>query len=145
MLTEKMYWCSVLRRLIDIVIYLAERNLSFRGTTEKLGAYDNGNFLGFVELIAQYDPILLEHSRRAQNKEIADHYLGPVIQNEIINVVGTEVQKEILLEVKAAKYYAVILDGTPDFSHDEQITIILCTVKVMPGNEISVKENFLGF
>jgi hypothetical protein len=97
MLTEKMYWRSVLRRLIDIVIYLAERNLSFRGTTEKLGAYDNGNFLGLVELIAKYDPILLEHSGRVQNKEIADHYLGPVIQNEIINVVGTEVQKKFCL------------------------------------------------
>ena len=69
MLAEKEYWRNVLRRLIDITIFLAERNLAFRGSTETLGQQRSGNFVGMVELLAKYDPILMEHTRRiAKNR-----------------------------------------------------------------------------
>jgi len=43
---EKQFWKSVLEGLIDIVIFLAERNLAFRGSNEVLRSPHNGNFLG---------------------------------------------------------------------------------------------------
>lgn len=62
-------WREVLTRLIAIVSLLAERNLSFRGHSERLFEAGNGNFLRQVELMAQFDPVMREHLRRIQAKE----------------------------------------------------------------------------
>ena len=35
-LTERYFWRDVLKRLIDIIIFLSERNLAFRGSLKKL-------------------------------------------------------------------------------------------------------------
>lgn len=61
--------------------HLAERNLSFRGHSERLFEAGNGNFLGQVELMAQFDPVMREHLRRIQVKEQSETFLSPSIQN----------------------------------------------------------------
>ena len=43
---ERRFWRNVLERLIDIALFLSERNLAFRGSEEVLGSPHNGNFLG---------------------------------------------------------------------------------------------------
>ena len=43
---ERRFWRNVLERLIDIALFLSERNLAFRGSEEVLGSPYNGNFLG---------------------------------------------------------------------------------------------------
>jgi hypothetical protein len=42
---ERKRWRDVLTRLISITQSLAERNLAFRGSSDKLFQPDNGNFL----------------------------------------------------------------------------------------------------
>ena len=59
-LNERSFWRNVLKRLIDIVIFLSERNLAFRGSNEILGSPQNGNFLGLFELLAKRDFVLSE-------------------------------------------------------------------------------------
>ena len=49
---ERRFWRNVLERLIDIALFLSERNLAFRGSKEVLGSPHNGNFLGIFELLA---------------------------------------------------------------------------------------------
>ena len=47
---ERRFWRNVLERLIDIALFLSERNLAFRGSEEVLGSPHNGNFLdAFLE------------------------------------------------------------------------------------------------
>jgi hypothetical protein len=41
------------------------------------------------------------------------------------------------------KYFSVILDCTPDVSHDEQLTIILRCVQIV-GKSVDVVEHFIG-
>ena len=53
------------------------------------------------------------------------HYLSADSQNEFINVCGDVVRNVILQERASAKYYAIILDSTPDVSHVEQTTSII--------------------
>lgn len=91
----------------------------------------NGNFLSQVELMAQFDPILNEHVRRIQNKEAKVHYLSSTIQNEIITVIGDKILQEIVSRVTKAKYYSVIMDCTPDFSHTDQLSVVLRIVNLL--------------
>jgi len=37
---------GLLRRLFDVTLFLAERGLAFRGDSDKIGDYNNGNCLG---------------------------------------------------------------------------------------------------
>lgn len=141
---EKLHWRAVLERLLQIVQYLAERNQAFRGSSEKLGDPKNRNFLGLVEMIARFDPVLCEHTRRIKDNEIADHYLGKNMQNEFIQLLGNEVLQKIIKAVRDARYCSVILDCTPDISHQEQMTVILRCVEIV-GKSVDVAEHFVGF
>jgi len=47
------YWRSVLSRVVEVIKFLAERGLAFRGDDEVIGSPNNGNFLGILELISK--------------------------------------------------------------------------------------------
>lgn len=71
---ERNRWRQVLTRLVAIIQSLAERNLAFRGHTEKLNTPGNGNFLKEVELMAKFDPVMMQHVSRVE-RETGKHTL----------------------------------------------------------------------
>src|SRR5215469_15976066 len=141
---ETQHWNNVLEKIISIMQFLAERNLAFRVTVNRLFQPNNGNFLGLVELLGKYDSCLNEHLRCIKNDEIHDHYLGNIIQNEIINLIGEAALKKIINNVQQSKYYSIILDCTSDAGHQEQMTMILriCNISSTP---VEINEYFVGF
>ncbi|XP_047137413.1 52 kDa repressor of the inhibitor of the protein kinase-like [Hydra vulgaris] len=146
MKNEEKYWQQILKRLIALVRVLGEQNLAFRGTNETLYSANNGNFIKFVQYLAIFDPLMNEHLRKISNKKLHTHYLGKDIQNELIQLLGNAIKKEIIQTANAIKYFSIVLDGTPDCSHVEQMTIIIRFVKVDSlKKEFSIKEHFLGF
>lgn len=142
---EVQHWRAVIHRVIAIICHLAERNQALRGHTNVLYDPQNGNFLAQVELMAQFDPVMNDHLRRIQQKETKVHYLSSLIQNEIIELVGDKIVEEIVKRAKKAKYFSIIMDCTPDTSHNEQLSIVLRIVNCEPSVGASITEHFVGF
>lgn len=139
--TEISYWKNVLRRIVAVVKFLASRGLAFRGDNEILGSQNNGNYLGCLELISEFDPFLADHIQNCGNRGKGSvSYLSANICNEFINLMGQRVLKTIVNELKSAKYYSISVDSTPDLSHVDQLTFIVRYVK--DGQPI---ERFLQF
>jgi hypothetical protein len=97
---EREHWRKVLFMIILIVRFLAEHNIAFRGSNSRLYQGNNGNFLGLIEMLAKFDPVIKEHVDRITNDKICDHYLGPSIQNELINLLASVIKSTIIAKVK---------------------------------------------
>lgn len=140
--TEKGYWIKVLQRIISAIKFLATRELAFRGTHERIGEKHNGNYLGLLELISEYDPFLKDHINKTANLgKGKPSYLSKDILNELLNILSNRVTDEIVKQIKANKYYSISVDSTPDVTHHDQLTFILryCNNQGLPV------ERFVGF
>ncbi|GJQ65503.1 hypothetical protein Trydic_g7605 [Trypoxylus dichotomus] len=124
-----------------------------KGSNSKLYEPNNSNFLGLIEMMATFDPVMQEHLRQIRSSEIHDHHLGANIQNELIKLSSEKVKEEIVSNINAAKYFSVLLDCTPDLSHQEQLSFVIRFVKTENNvsatkNEsegMTVEEHFLEF
>lgn len=116
---EKIYWRSVLTRIVAIVKKLASRGLPFRGHNETIGSITNGNFLIIVELLSEFDPFLSQHVTRFKNSGSGNtSYLSSTIFEEIVKLMSNKKKKNaIVTQIKTSKYYSIIVDSTPDISH----------------------------
>ncbi|XP_022552196.1 zinc finger MYM-type protein 1-like [Brassica napus] len=141
---EKKHWRDVLLRIIALVKGLAKQNVAFRGSSDKIYVDGNGNFLGMVEVFADFDPVMKEHVRRIEKHETHYHYLSHRIQNELIDMLGNEIKQMILKKIWYAKYFSVILDTTPDISHREQMSMVIRCVDISETSP-KIEEFFLTF
>ena len=138
---QKKYWVEVVRRVVAVVTFLAERGLPFRGDDELIGIRRNGNFLGVIELIAEFDPFLAKHVEEFGNKGRGNpSYLSSTIYEEVIQIMAKKVKEHIVAEVAASKYYSVSVDSTPDLTYVDQLTTIIWYV--LDGKPV---ERFLTF
>ncbi|OCT65737.1 hypothetical protein XELAEV_18041980mg [Xenopus laevis] len=126
----------LLERLLDVL------NLAFRGSSQRVGDIQNGNFLGILELMAHYDAVLKEHLdkvKRNQEKgeKLPAHYLSW----------GTRINSSICVDaMQEAIYFTVICDASPDISHTEQNVIVLCYVhRCSQTGKWCIQERFLEF
>ncbi|XP_074374627.1 uncharacterized protein LOC141715038 [Apium graveolens] len=97
-----------------------------------------------IELLAEFDPIMQEHTSRILQGETHYHYLSHKIQNEMIQLLAQEVKGLIIDRVKDAKYFSFKLNCTSDASNDEQMSLVLRCVNVSES-PIRVQEFFIDF
>ncbi|XP_065667844.1 zinc finger MYM-type protein 1-like [Hydra vulgaris] len=105
--------------------FLAGRGLAFRGHNEVIGSSNNGNYLGMLELLTQFDPVLKQHIDTFANKGKGNvNYLSKTICEELIDIMSQKVLTDIITEIKKAKYWGTIVDSTSDISHVDQLSVI---------------------
>ena len=75
--------------------------LAFRGSDQTIGSRNNGNYLGCLELIAEYDAFLSEHIHKHANKG-REHtsYLSSTVCDEFVSIIGKCVLEEIMSDIK---------------------------------------------
>ena len=118
-LSEGQKWKKILTRIIDVVVFLGERGLPFRGSLQRIGDIHNGNFLGLIELLSHYDPLIQEHVTKIQGSQekcdrLQAHYLSAASENEFIGLCAECIHSCVLDELDDAKYYSIMVDATPD-------------------------------
>ncbi|XP_065642673.1 uncharacterized protein LOC136074295 [Hydra vulgaris] len=67
---ETQKWKDLFKRLLDVILFLAERGFAFRGVNHLIGDSNNRNFLGLLELLSHYDPLLEEHLKIVKQTQI---------------------------------------------------------------------------
>ncbi|XP_065684245.1 zinc finger MYM-type protein 1-like [Hydra vulgaris] len=121
---------EVLKRMIDVTLFLAKQGLSFRGHREhqhfKIGNKGTANNAGnFLELYEKRNQLYLSHD----------------VQNDLIQSLASEISSTINNEVKLAQFFSLIIDSTIDISKIDQMSVSLRMV-LKSGN---VVERFIGF
>lgn len=140
--TESQYWSEVLKRVVAVIKFISERELAFRGDDQQFGSPQNGNYLGCLELISQFDPFLREHIARFGNAgKGTPSYLSSTVCEELIDLMGDKLLSVILDKIRMAKYFSIIVDSTPDISHSDQLTFIVRYV----SEDGNTEEHFLKF
>ncbi|KAG1686697.1 Elongation factor 1-delta [Nymphon striatum] len=105
-----------------------------------------GNFLALIKLVAQFDPLLAKHVPHAEQNPGSVSYLSPEIQNEFIHILASTVKSKLLSDIRKNKYYAILIDSTPDLGHREQLSQVIRFVDVdFQTKKVAIKESFLGY
>ena len=144
---ERKMWNAILKRVLDVIKFLASQNLALRGKDENLITSDNpGNFLSLLKLLSKYDPVMASHLERVVTNPRSVSYLSHDSQNEFINILAKKVRDIILAEIRNAKYFDILFDTTPDISHKEQASEVIRYVKIdYDKGNVEVHETFIDF
>jgi hypothetical protein len=111
-----------LKVTIDVLRWLAFQACPFRGHDESLDSINQGNFLEMVKLIAFYDAEIGEVV--LGNTPHNAKYTSPSIQKEILNIIASNVQREIRKEIGDAKFF-LLVDESRDESKREQMAVVI--------------------
>lgn len=118
---------AIVSVIIEVLLFAARQNIAIRGHNETLQSLNRGNFLELITLISKYHPTLKIHLNKIQhNLNVTQTtFLSNKSQNKILNILCEIIRSKILLQVKAAKIFSVIIDTTTDVSNTEQLTFLL--------------------
>lgn len=121
-----------LKAIFDALLYLARQGQPLRGHTE-----NESNFKQLLNFCSMYDS-QIKSWINGPNKF---KWLGPEIQNEILAQCSHEILRNMVKDIREARWYSLIADETADISRKEQLSICIRHV----DSSFGIHEDFIGF
>ncbi|XP_071148256.1 zinc finger MYM-type protein 1-like [Mytilus edulis] len=128
----------VLEKIIEVILLCGRQNIPLRGHVE-----ERSNFMAILHEKAKADNILSDHL--AFSAASRAKYTSPDIQNELVELCGTEVLNQVIGACKSASCFAVIADECTDKATKEQMSLCLRFLDVEKNNNVIIREEFVGF
>ena len=116
--------------IVEAVGYIAAQGLAFRRREE-----ETGNLLQLLHLMESRVPELKQWLTSSGQSYTSHH-----IQNEILRLYASTIEKKILNEIREAECFGIILDETADITRREQMSVCFRYVT----DTLDVCEAFLG-
>ena len=118
---------------MKVIVLYGRQNIPLRGHIP-----ERSNIHSILNILRQHDPIL-DNFLKASLRHA--QYISPQIQNEFIQLIGQQIQRSILADVREAKWFGFIADETPDVSRIQQVSLSVRYITT----EAEMKEMFLEF
>jgi hypothetical protein len=122
---------SALSRVISTLMFLGKQGLPIRGKTDS-----SSNFMQLLTLRASDVSSLNSWLSRTQYRWISHD-----IQNELLQILGHDVLRRVLSDLRSAEYYSIMLDETTDCGRHEQL--VMCYRYC--DSSLEIHEVFVGF
>ncbi|XP_007453907.1 PREDICTED: zinc finger MYM-type protein 1 isoform X3 [Lipotes vexillifer] len=129
-----------LKLIIENILFLGKQCLLLRGDDQSVSSVNKGNFLELLEIRAKDKG---EEIFRLMNSQV-DFYNSTQIQNDIIEIIKTEMLKDIVNEINVSSAFSIICDETTDSATKGQFSICV-RYPQKTSKSILIKERFLGF
>ena len=122
-------------KVISSIRYLARQGRPLRGNWDHdTGAELNSNFYQLMILRAENEPEVQNWLRKKKK------FMSPQVQNEIIELLASEVRRDISQDIQNAIYYTLMADQTADVSSKEQVAVCIRWV----DENLCAHEDFVG-
>ncbi|XP_021984996.2 uncharacterized protein LOC110880864 [Helianthus annuus] len=111
-----------LTAVVDVIRFLLQQGLAFRGHDEAASSNSRGNFLELVKWYCEHNDEVNKvfNSNAPRNNQLT----SPKIRKEIVNACAMEVRKIIVNEVKG-RFFSLLIDESRDCSIKEQMAVVL--------------------
>lgn len=141
-----------LASIVDTIKLCGRQELALRGTNDhgpisvndEEPSLNDGNFRALLRMRMKCgDENLIAHTEHANLNAL---YMSPKVQNELIEICGELIQRDIVKDVNDAKAFSVLVDETADITSHEQVSICVRYTKQSDRPNFFVcKEDFLCF
>ena len=122
---------KALLKLMSNLRFLARQGLPLRGA----GDDSNSNFSQINLLRGEDDPEFITWLNKKRFK-----YDCPEIQNEILNIMGQTIVRDLASKMRQSEYFAILADETTDKSNREQLVVCLRWI----DQKLNINEDFVG-
>ncbi|XP_044801203.1 zinc finger MYM-type protein 1 isoform X4 [Bubalus bubalis] len=129
-----------LKLIIENTLFLGKQCLFLKGSDESISSVNKGNFLELLEIRAKDKG---EEIFRLMNSQV-DFYNSTQIQNDIIEIIKTEILQDIVNEINVSSAFSVICDETTDGATQGQFSVCV-RYPQKTSKAVLIKERFLGF
>ncbi|XP_054995663.1 zinc finger MYM-type protein 1 isoform X1 [Sorex araneus] len=129
-----------LKLVIENILFLGKQCLSLRGDEKSVLSINKGNFLELLEIRAKDKGEEIFQLMTSQ----LDFYNSTQIQNDIIEIIKSEMLQDIVNEINVSSAFSIICDEISDKGIKNQISICV-RYPHKTSKAILIKERFLGF
>ena len=105
-----------LKTILEVLLVCSQQEIALRGHDESMKSLSRGNFLEILKLIASHDEVVNERLTCGPRNAI---YTSPIIQNELLHIMGEMVQSIICCKIREAGLFSILVDETKDISKKE--------------------------